>query len=327
VSDAEAEFFKGVERKAGSSSKVNAIMGGVRGLQRIPEVDDCLLRMMKNAYEEYFKGEIGVFMMTIVHEWGRDSSEVREEQILVICLLDGNLKDADMLGKMYPPFARGESATEQFLGSIRTQLFLKLESVANRPFRSAPGAWSAEVSGVLFGADMKEVLEAMTDDQAARLVAVLRKPLDKNKQAKWTLLLSSKGGPQEGTYLGGLSYKEATMGSPTRRAINTIRERTVARQSRDSLRDRQTSRSRSNSKDSTVLPPRPRELNTNLIPGDMTRTPVAYDMRPTYYKESAPSLRAVPRSLLLSPGMRAGVLPGATGGHSGGGEEAETTGK
>ena len=202
MSDAEAEFFKEVEKKAGSSTKVNAIMGGVRGLQRIPEVDDCLLRMMKNAYEEYFKGEIGVFMMTIVHEWGRDSSEVREEQILVVCLLDGNLKEADMLGKMYPPFARGESATEQFLGSIRTQLFLKVESVANRPFRSAAGAWSAEVSGILFGADMKEVLEAMTDDQAARLVAVLRKPLDKSKQAKWTLLLSSKGGPQEGTYLG-----------------------------------------------------------------------------------------------------------------------------
>ena len=68
VSDAEAEFFKEVEKKAGSSTKVKTIMGGVRGLQRIPEVDDCLLRMMKNAHEEYFKGEIGVFMMTIVHE-------------------------------------------------------------------------------------------------------------------------------------------------------------------------------------------------------------------------------------------------------------------
>ena len=168
------------------------------------------------------------------------------------------------------------------------------------------------VSGVLFGAD----------DQAARLVAVLRKPLDKNKQAKWTLLLSSKGGPQEGTYLGGLSYKEAPMGSPTRRAINIIRERTMARQSRDNLRDKQTSRSRSNSKDRTNLPPRPRELNTNLRPGDLNRTSSSYDLRPTYYKESAPALRAVPRSLLLSPGAVGGVPPGPIGGHPGGGEEA-----
>ena len=61
-------------------------------------------------------------MMTIFHEWGRDVTELREEQILVVCLLDGNLREADKLGKMYPPFARGESATERFLGSIRTQL-------------------------------------------------------------------------------------------------------------------------------------------------------------------------------------------------------------
>ena len=85
-------------------------MGGVRGLQRLDEVDDCLLRMTKM--------EIGVFTMTIVHEWGRDSNEVREEQILVVCLLDGNLREADKLGRMYPPFARGESAVEQFLPTL-----------------------------------------------------------------------------------------------------------------------------------------------------------------------------------------------------------------
>ena len=50
-------------------------MGGVRGLQRLAEVDDCLLRITKNGYEDYFKEERGVFMMTIVHEWGRDVSE------------------------------------------------------------------------------------------------------------------------------------------------------------------------------------------------------------------------------------------------------------
>ena len=85
--------------------------------------------------------------MTIVHEWGRDVNEVREEQILVVCLLDGNLREADKLGMMYPPFSKGESAVEQFLGSIRTQLFLRLESIANRPFRASPGAWAAEVAG------------------------------------------------------------------------------------------------------------------------------------------------------------------------------------
>ena len=117
--------------------------------------------------------------MTIVHEWGRDSNEVREEQILVVCLLDGNLREADKLGRMYPPFAKGKSAVEQFLGSIRTQLFLRLELVANRPFRASPVAWAAEVTGGLSGADMKGVLDALTDDQAARLLAVFFFPPSK----------------------------------------------------------------------------------------------------------------------------------------------------
>ena len=68
VTEAEANFLKEVERRVGSDPGVNAIMGGVRGLQRLTEVDDCLLRMTKNGYEEYFKGDIGVFTMTIVHE-------------------------------------------------------------------------------------------------------------------------------------------------------------------------------------------------------------------------------------------------------------------
>ena len=89
VTETETAFFKEIEKKAGSELGVNAIMGGVRGLQRLAEVDDCLLRMTKNGYEDYFKGEIGVFMMTIVHEWGRDVSEVREEQILGFACLMG----------------------------------------------------------------------------------------------------------------------------------------------------------------------------------------------------------------------------------------------
>ena len=72
--------------------------------------------------------------------------------------------------------------------------------MANRPFPASPWEWAAEVTGGLSGADMKEVLDALTDDQAARLVAVLRQTVDKDKAAKWTVLLSCNGGPPEGTY-------------------------------------------------------------------------------------------------------------------------------
>ena len=81
---------------------------------------------------------------------------------------------------------------------------------------------------------MKGVLDALTDDQAARLVAVFRQTVDRDKAAKWTVLLSCRGGLTEGAYEGGLSFKEVPMGSPTRRTQALIKERISARQSRTS---------------------------------------------------------------------------------------------
>ena len=195
---------------------------------------------------------------------------------------------------------------EQFRGSIRTQLFLRLESVVNRPLRASPGAWAAEVTGGLSGADMKGVLDALTDDQAARLVAVLRQTVDRDKAAKWTILLSGRGGPTEGAYEGGLSFKEVPMGSPTRRAHALIKERISARQSRN-LRARRPSRSRSNSSvrsKSAIPPPLDRVIDKQQSPGESNqRPPASSDLRPSYPRLMAPTqIKAVSRSLLLSPG-------------------------
>ena len=160
---------------------------------------------------------------------------------------------------------------------------------------------------------MKEVLDALTDDQAARLVAVLRQTVDKNKAAKWTILMAGKGGPIEGTYQGGLSYKEVAMGSPTRRATALIRERVSARQARDNLRGKRTSRSRSNSggrslsNQASIPIPGSRAADKPQGLGELgQRLPSTYDMRPDYYRTTAPQMtKRVSRSLLMSPGTTA----------------------
>ena len=118
--------------------------------------------------------------------------------------------------------------------------------------------------------------------------------------------MSCRGGPTEGTYEGGLSFKEVPMGSPTRRAQALIRERISDRQSRD-LRDRRLSRSRSTSSGRSKLaipPPLDRVLDKQQSSGESNQRPTAsLDLRPSYLRLMAPTqTKAVSRSLLLSPG-------------------------
>ena len=173
-------------------------MAGVRGLQRLPEVDDCLLRITKGRYEEYFKCELGVFMMSLYHDWPRDSIEIKDEPILVVCLLDGNLKEAAKLGTMYPPFQTGDNVVDMLIGTIRTQLFIRVESAMCRPFRSSQFGWMAEAETGEEGSHMKTMLETLSDEQAGRMVAVLRKDLPVGKhpqaQARWIILVNQRGG-------------------------------------------------------------------------------------------------------------------------------------
>ena len=86
VTDVEAKFFMGVDNRVKAGSPVNVIMGGVRGLPRVTEFDECVLRMTLNNYKAVFKGDIRVFISSLTHEWGPNSSELREEPIIFVCV-------------------------------------------------------------------------------------------------------------------------------------------------------------------------------------------------------------------------------------------------
>ena len=64
------------------------------------EFDECVLRMTLNNYKAVFKGDIGVFISSLTHEWGTNNpSELRDEPIIFVCQMDGDLLGADELGR------------------------------------------------------------------------------------------------------------------------------------------------------------------------------------------------------------------------------------
>ena len=83
-------------------------------------------------------------MMTISHDWPKDSPELKDEPIIVICQL-GAFKGGDLLGRSFQPFERSNSTIRQAVGSMDIQLFLRLDQVLNKPFRSSTNSWMLEV--------------------------------------------------------------------------------------------------------------------------------------------------------------------------------------
>ena len=80
LTDAEARFLLKVMDKS-KSAPSNVIMGGVRGLPRVTEFDECVLKITRSRYRENFRSEIGAFMMTLGHEYTSGLNEFKDEPL------------------------------------------------------------------------------------------------------------------------------------------------------------------------------------------------------------------------------------------------------
>jgi hypothetical protein len=89
----EAEFLMKVERKREEAASYDVVLAGVRGLSRILEIDNALIREVKRHFEESVGGSILVQVMTYQHSEHSTRSEYlddyADETILVVSTLDG----------------------------------------------------------------------------------------------------------------------------------------------------------------------------------------------------------------------------------------------
>ena len=157
--------------------------------------------------------------MTIGHEW-KGSTEPRDEQILMICVMDGNRSSAYELGRVFPPFQKGDTVIEQQYGSLKTQLFLRVDNIINKPLRTAPGAWMMEIDRQPRGTHMRQIMVALNDDEYLRTMAIIRMDPDRRNPEfdKWCILMLSKGRSHEPyREIGPVLMREKSIVSPTKR--------------------------------------------------------------------------------------------------------------
>jgi hypothetical protein len=214
----EAVFFKKMEQR--TNQPMSVIMGGVRGLPRVAEFDECLMRQTMVRYSSQLKCELSALLTTITHEWPPNSRELRDEPIIVVFLMDGNFRDGESLGRFLDCYSRNEALAKQTFGSIDTQFFLKIDSIVNRPLRSSPDACILEIDRYQKGAHMIDLLRILGDDEASRTSAVIRMDNDwKNPDFdKWCILLTRKGAVKDGFRdPSGILIREKSLTSPTLR--------------------------------------------------------------------------------------------------------------
>ena len=307
----EANFLINVERRT-VLGEVNVIMGGVRGLPRIAEFDECLLRVTKNKYESQFQGDIGAFMMTISHDWPKDSPELKDEPIIVICQL-GAFKGGDLLGRSFQPFERSNSTIRQAVGSMDIQLFLRLDQVLNRPFRSSTNSWMLEVDCPR-ACNMTEVLDRLDDGEAKRAFSVIRMDPEKltNDFDKWCVLLDSRAHMngdlrEEGKTM----LREKAIISPTRRRSRASGKPLSKWDDEVNLRffDRETVRSDSKDRSRSTSNSKGRVADTNkAVSAQAKQGNLGKNSHPDwinvpdYYKVDTLK-KVVPLSLTASPGL------------------------
>ena len=322
VSANEANFLINVERRVmvGETS-VNVIMGGVRGLPRITELDECVLRVTKNKYESQFQGDIGVFMMTLSHEWPKESLELKDEPFLVICQL-GAYSGGDLLGKSFHPYERGATTLRQAVGSMDVQLFLKPEMVLNKPFRSSTNSWMLEVE-CPSASEMSSVLDCLDDNEAKKAFAVIRMDGDRanNECEKWCVLLDSRAHINGETRVDGKSsVREKAMTSPSKRRLRAAGKSLSKWDDEGNLRilDRQEyTRGESRDRDRSASNSRGRssggKTGQNLIQqGSAAKANHPdYPNVPAYYKMDFPK-KLAPLSLTASPGTSSQSISSGT---------------
>ena len=198
VDEDEAAFFLSIEGKP----DVDDILGGVRGLSRVTEIDDVVIRVTKNNFAGQMGGKVGVFVMSVPHDWAQSNGiELKEEPILVISTLDGGHRDGKEMGRRFEVYKNGDTIVRQPFVSFEVQHFQEIDRVVYKPLRASQNSWILDVE-IEKGSNMLDLLKLLTEDEALRVASVVKMEEGVGVRDRWCVVMTLKGPLQNSTRSG-----------------------------------------------------------------------------------------------------------------------------
>jgi hypothetical protein len=124
---AEVENFIEMERRP--TLGLDVVLGGIRGLPRVTEIDNFLLRSVKRHYEEVYGIEVCVHIMTLQHalHWNNTAyfDHLSDEPIMVVTYLKSKNGGSDFRRS----WKENRRSMEIMVGTIRLRIFMELKDV------------------------------------------------------------------------------------------------------------------------------------------------------------------------------------------------------
>ena len=118
-----------MEMEKWSTFGLDVVLGGIRGLPRVTEIDNFLLRSVKRHYEEIYGIEVCVQIMTLQHasHWNNTAyfDHMSDEPIMVVTYLRSKNGGSDFRRS----WKENRRPMEIMVGTIRLRIFMELKDV------------------------------------------------------------------------------------------------------------------------------------------------------------------------------------------------------
>ena len=127
LSPREAEMFARAEDRKGTESMNDIVIAGLRGLPRVLEIDNGIMRAVKNHYYELTGSEVAVHVITVQHSQANSSyfDTHADEPVLVVTFL--KLKTGGSLFRR--TWRENNGGGEIRIGSVSLQVFTELSDI------------------------------------------------------------------------------------------------------------------------------------------------------------------------------------------------------
>jgi hypothetical protein len=196
-----------MEMERRSTFGLDVVLGGIRGLPRVTEIDNFLLRSVKRHYEENYGMEVCVHIMTLQHasHWNNTAyfDHMSDEPIMVVTYLRSKNGGSDFRRS----WKENRRPMEIMVGTIRLRIFMELKDVqgeVNTPLTGRIVDIDARRTEGSDDWDMGRIFKELTSVND-RLVGIIK--ADDRWKGRWYGIMKKEGANTTYTW-GSMTIKE-----------------------------------------------------------------------------------------------------------------------
>ena len=162
LTHSEAKSYQMMEASEGSHGR-DIVIAGIRGLPRVLELDNALIRMVRRHFFDTMGAEVCVQVYTIQHSAHTANSsyhdDYTDEPIMIVSLLKMNGGGKD-IRKHWSDNNKG-STSDLRIGSVTLQIFMEIKDIFKKPCTITGRIFDIDSRKIVRGDDMGVIIKEL----------------------------------------------------------------------------------------------------------------------------------------------------------------------